>query len=103
LGEFGIFFEYSTGCFQTARKGEISMSLQQVGVWGNNLAIRIPKNVDLFRKGDRVELVQTNEGLLITPAKRSRRSMAEILKTEDGVFRGELADFGQAAGEEFDL
>jgi antitoxin MazE len=75
---------------------------QIIGKWGSNLAVRIPRNISFLRKGSLVDFVETEEGLLIKPAKR-RRSMAELLAGEDGSFKSELVDFGPAQGGEFDL
>jgi antitoxin MazE len=75
---------------------------QTIGMWGNNLAIRIPREIKIFERGENVELVPVDEGLLIRPTKR-RRSMAELMAGEKGIFDGELIEFGEAAGDEAEL
>ena len=76
--------------------------IQTVGVWGNNLAVRIPKNVSFLKKGQSVEVLIKNQTIQIVPVAR-RRSMAELLANENGVFNGELIDFGESVGEEFEI
>ena len=73
--------------------------IQTVGVWGNNLAVRIPKNVPFLQKGQSVKVVVTDDMIQIIPVKK-RRSMAELLADHKGVFKGELIDFGPEAGDE---
>jgi antitoxin component of MazEF toxin-antitoxin module len=76
--------------------------LQIIGKWGNNLAVRIPKEISTFTQGETVDVVQTGDSLLIAPLKK-KRSMAELLSKEKGVHEGELADFGKAVGGEYEL
>ena len=73
--------------------------IQTVGVWGNNLAVRIPKDVSFLKKGQSVEVIVKDDMVQIVPVKR-RRSMAELLAGHKGVFKGELVDFGPEAGDE---
>ena len=73
--------------------------VQTVGVWGNNLAVRIPKNVPFLQKGQSVNIIIKDDMLQIVPIKR-RRSMAELLAEQKGVFKGELVDFGSEVGDE---
>jgi antitoxin component of MazEF toxin-antitoxin module len=73
--------------------------IQTVGIWGNNLAVRIPRDVSFLKKGQPVEVIVNDNTIQIVPVKR-RRSMAELLDGHKGVFKGELVDFGPDAGEE---
>jgi antitoxin component of MazEF toxin-antitoxin module len=41
---------------------------QTVGVWGNNHAVRIPKDIDVFKTGEKVHLNTLDDGsILISP------------------------------------
>jgi len=74
--------------------------IQTVGMWGNNLAVRIPKDVPFLRKGESVELIIKKDMIQIVPV-RKRRSMAELLADEDiSTHPGILVDFGPDVGEE---
>lgn len=73
--------------------------IQTVGVWGNNLAVRIPKNTSFLKKGQAVEVVVKDDMIQIVPVKR-KRSMAELLAGQNEVFKGELVDFGPEEGDE---
>ena len=73
--------------------------IQTVGAWGNNLAVRIPRNVSFLQKGQSVEVIIKDDMIQIVPVKK-RRSMTEILAGHKGVFKGELVDFGPEAGDE---
>ena len=74
--------------------------IQTVGTWGNNLAIRIPKNVSLLKKGQLVEVLVGEDMIQIIPVKK-RRSIAELraasMYTEHP---GNLVDFGPDVGKE---
>ena len=73
---------------------------QTIGEWGNNLAVRIPKEVPFFKKGQKVEVVVKENFIEIVPVKK-RRSMAELLAKEDTTTHpGILVDFGPNVGEE---
>jgi antitoxin MazE len=72
---------------------------QTVGIWGNNLAVRLPKAISIFTNGQKVEVSQVDDGVLIRPVS-GRRSMAQILASFDGVHEGELVDFGKPEGNE---
>ena len=74
--------------------------VQTVGVWGNNLAIRIPKTVPFIEKGQKVELTVKDNVIQISPLKK-RRSMAELLQSAEGAEHPALlVDFGPDVGEE---
>ena len=73
--------------------------IQTVGIWGNNLAVKIPKDVSFLKKGQSVEVIVKDEIIHIVPVKK-RRSMAELLAGHNGIFKGELVDFGPDVGEE---
>jgi antitoxin component of MazEF toxin-antitoxin module len=75
------------------------MMQQTVGLWGNNLAVRLPKSISVFTNGQKVEVSQVDEGVLIRPVV-ARRTMAQILSTFDGIHDGELEDFGKPEGHE---
>lgn len=72
---------------------------QTVGLWGNNLAVRLPKAISIFTNGQKVEVSQVDGGILISPV-AGRRNMAQILSSFEGVHEGELVDFGKPEGNE---
>jgi antitoxin component of MazEF toxin-antitoxin module len=52
---------------------------QTIGVWGNNHAVRIPKELDTFESGEKVNINQLEDGsICITPAARLR-SLKDLL------------------------
>lgn len=74
--------------------------IQTVGVWGNNLAVRLPKSVSFLKKGQSVEIVVEKDMIQIVPVKR-RRTMAELLANENiTTHPGDLVDFGPDVGKE---
>ena len=74
--------------------------LQTVGKWGNNLAVRIPNEVTILRKGQSVNVVVKDDIIQIIPIKK-RRTMAEILAPEtQETHPGILVDFGADVGNE---
>ena len=74
--------------------------IQTVGVWGNNLAVRLPKSVSFLKKGQAVEVLVQENSIQIVPVKK-RRSIEEVLENEDiSTHPGLFVDFGNAGREE---
>ena len=76
--------------------------IQTVGVWGNNLAVRLPKSVSFLKKGQAVEVLVQEDLIKIVPVKK-KRSIEEILANEDiSTHPGIFIDFGNV-GREVDI
>lgn len=71
--------------------------------WGNSLALRLPKalaNEAHIAEGSRVELVRTDEGVLVKASRKPRYRLSELLA---GVTKKNVhleTDWGQPAGRE---
>ena len=71
--------------------------------WGNSLALRVPKAVAVdagLKQGSAVELSVRDGKLVVTPQRRVKYSLAELLR---GVRPSRLhreSDFGAAVGRE---
>ena len=71
--------------------------------WGNSLALRLPKalaNEADIAEGTRVELVRTDEGVLLKAKRKPRYRLSELLA---GVTRKNLhpeTDWGPSVGRE---
>ena len=73
---------------------------QTVGEWGNNLAVRIPKEATFFKKGQKVTVEVREDMITVTPLKK-RISMAERLANNDiSTHPGILVDWGPDVGDE---
>ena len=72
--------------------------------WGNTLAIRLPKLIAgeaHLRQGSAVELEQTDHGLLIKPARQTRRpTLKSLLAQCKGPNPHAQTDFGPPVGTE---
>ena len=76
--------------------------IQTVGMWANNLAVRLPKTVSFLQKGQTVEVLVQENSVQIIPVKK-RRGIEEILENEDiSTHPGLFIDFGNT-GRETDL
>jgi antitoxin MazE len=71
--------------------------------WGNSLAVRIPAALAEkleVRSGTSVEITAKNGSIIITPRKRSKYTLRELLKgCKPGGFHGEV-DWGPDVGRE---
>jgi antitoxin MazE len=71
--------------------------------WGNSLALRLPKSLAKeahIAEGSRVELVRTEEGVLVKAGRKPRYRLSELLA---GVTRENVhpeTDWGRSAGRE---
>jgi antitoxin MazE len=71
--------------------------------WGNSLALRLPKalaNEAHITEGSQVELVRTDEGVLVKAGRKPRYRLSELLA---GVTRKNVhseTDWGRSAGRE---
>lgn len=71
--------------------------------WGNSLALRLPKALATethIAEGTQVELVRTDEGVLVKPRRRPRYRLSELL---EGVTRKNIhaeTDWGRSVGRE---
>jgi antitoxin component of MazEF toxin-antitoxin module len=58
---------------------------QTIGVWGNNHAVRIPKNIDNFQTGDKVHLNMLEDGsILLSPTTR-HADLSDLLQELDDL------------------
>jgi antitoxin MazE len=71
--------------------------------WGNSLAVRLPKPVAVqaeIREGSIVDLVPTDEGLLIRARRSPRYRLSELVSRITPRNRHVETDWGKARGRE---
>jgi antitoxin MazE len=71
--------------------------------WGNSLALRLPKalaNEIRIIEGTQVELVRTEEGLLLRPARRRSYRLSELVAGITARNVHPEADWGRSVGRE---
>lgn len=71
--------------------------------WGNSLALRIPKayaEETKLRDGSQVELILRSGALVVRPVRRSRHSLADLLKQITPSNRHDEVATGKPVGQE---
>ena len=88
-----------THCISISRKN-MNTTIQK---WGNSLALRIPSSVARemeVREGSSVDLAVEDGRIVVKPARKSRMSLAQILKGVTKENRHSETDWGSPVGRE---
>ncbi|VEP12093.1 antitoxin of the ChpA-ChpR toxin-antitoxin system [Hyella patelloides LEGE 07179] len=75
----------------------------KIAKWGNSLGIRIPKNLAeqvRLQEGDEIEISTAEERLIITPLKRKKYTLEELLEGMGEENLHSEIDWGESMGRE---